>query len=167
MRWQTRTFIKKFLEEKKRQFYKVLDVGSRSIDKQATIRDLFTGGEYMGLDMIRGDNVNLILNAHDIKAHFKEPIFDLVCCFDTLEHDDKFWLTVENMKWVLQKEGWLLIGVPSLNCGQHDYPSDYWRFMENGVRAMFEGFNNIYTETQLDEPDHKELDEIYGWGQKL
>lgn len=167
MRWQTRVFVKKFLEEKKIQFVKVLDVGSRSVDNQATIRDLFAGGEYMGLDMIKGVNVNLVLNAHDIKTHFKEGSFDLVCCFDTLEHDEAFWITVENMKWVLKKGGWLLIGVPSLNCGQHDYPNDYYRWLENGVKKMFEGFINVYTETQLDNPSHRELDEIYGWGQKI
>lgn len=167
MRWQTRSFVKTFLNQKKTSFSKVLDVGSRSVDAQPTIRDLFKDVEYIGLDAIRGINVDIVLNAHDIKTKFSENTFDLVMCFDTLEHDDKFWITVENMKWVLKKGGWLLLGVPGRNMGEHDYPSDYWRFMPAGVRKLMKGLENCYEEIQTDDDNHNWEDEIYAWGQKL
>jgi len=34
----------------------------------------------------------------------------------------------------------MLIGVPGRMCPLHDHPSDYWRFMPNGVVSMFGRF---------------------------
>ena len=165
MRGQTGEFVQKFLKEKQIGG-KVLDVGS--LDINGTIKELFEkhGLEYAGIDMRKGPNVGLVLNAHDIKDKLDENSFDVVCCFDTLEHDDKFWITLENMRWVLKEGGYLLIAVPGSGCPKHDYPQDYWRFMENGVESFFEGMTDFYIEVQKDDPSHVEFDEIYGWAKK-
>ena len=162
MRRQTLEFLAKFIKEKKPKGT-LLDVGSRNINGIITEMVKNAGLEYEGLDMIKGDNVSLVLNAHDIKKKLKEGQFDVVCCFDTLEHDNKFWITVENIRWVLKKGGWLLIGVPSRYCPKHDHPHDYWRFMEDGVKLMFAGMTDIYIKIDYNKDTE---DEIYGWGRK-
>lgn len=166
MRWQTKSFVERFLNETKQPFNKVLDVGSRSVDNQPTLKNIFGNTSYIGLDMIKGNNVDVVLNSHNLMSKFTAESFDLIMCFDMLEHDDKFWITVENIKWALQSKGWFLVGVPSLNMGEHDYPHDYWRFMPQGVEKLLEGFENVYIEPQTDGEGYKFFDEIYGWGQK-
>ena len=164
MRWQTDHFIAKFLQDHG-FFEKVLEVGSRSLQVAGTLKHFFKGSGYVGLDMIKGDNVDIVLNAHDIKQHFKENSFDLVICFDTLEHDDKFWITLENMKWVLKPGGYLVIGVPSRRCPLHEFPKDYWRFMPESAKAMMWDMMDIQTQVDIDENTQME-DEVYFYARK-
>ena len=163
MRGQTITFIQKLMERHTPK--NVIDVGSLHIN--GNIRNVFTPEvKYFGIDMRNGENVDLVLNGHDIKKKLKKESYDTVCCFDMFEHDSKFWITLENCKWLLKKGGYLLIGVPGRACPAHDYPSDYWRFMPEGVKEMFEGMDDVYIEFQKDDNNHIEFDEIYGWGKK-
>ena len=155
MRWQTKEFVKKFVTDHW-PGGTVLEVGS--LDVNGTVKELFPSG-YTGVDMRSGSNVDIVCNGHDLVKQFGEESFDTVVCFDTIEHDDKFWITLDQMKKVLKKGGWLLLGAPSLNCPLHDHPSDYWRFMPASFNVLFEGLSNT-----LVEPENS--DEIYGYGQK-
>src|SRR3990167_8536433 len=153
MRHQTREFVELFFKDHT-GFRTVLEVGSGDVN--GNIRDLFKDMEYVGIDMRPGPNVDIVLNAHDLRNKYKEGDFDLVVCFDTLEHDDKFWLTVDTMREVLKPGGWMLLGVPGRNCEQHLYPSDYWRFMGSSViEIFFKNYEEVYTEIQLDDPAHE------------
>jgi len=154
----SRNFLYDFLE-KHPITGMVLEIGSRNVN--GTVKEVLVnhGLDYIGLDMIDGgEYTDIVCNAHDIKKVLPKGCFDLVICLDTLEHDDKFWLTVENMRWVLKKGGWMLIVAPSLLCGVHDWPSDYYRFLRPTLDVFFEGFNDCYFE--------ENPDAIYGWGQK-
>jgi len=163
MRTQTKTFLDQFLGKYK-GISSALDVGSRNVS--GTVKENFTkrGITYTGFDMIKGDNVDVVGNGHELDKYFKKGQFNMIVCFDTLEHDDEFWKTVQQIKNLLKKGGWMLIGVPSRYCPKHDHPHDYWRFMEDGVRSFFKGFEEV--NIQIDYNDKTE-DEIYGWGRKL
>src|SRR5260221_13081900 len=165
MRTQTKEYVTKFLKEHE-GITSVLDVGS--LDVTGEIRSLFPEGtEYTGLDM-RGKagegNVDIVGNAHDMKEIFSEKKFDLVCCFDTLEHDDKFWETVENLRWVTKPGGWLFIGVPSRFCPEHDHPHDFWRFMPQSVGLFLERYEHFESIVDKQKNGDTELeDEAYGY----
>ena len=87
-------------------------------------------------------------NANDM-SQFDKDSFDLVVCCSTLEHDKRFWLSVEEMKRVLRPSGLLVIGVPGyVKDAQRDqgrstltyrvhYSFDYYRFSEQAVREVF------------------------------
>jgi SAM-dependent methyltransferase len=162
MRTQTQQYLEKFLNKHKK-LIKCLDVGSMEAGGGA-IRHLFQGREYIGVDMRSGPNVDVVLNGHDLLTKFDAETFDLVTCFDTFEHDDAFWLTLEQMKAVLKKGGWLIIGCPSRYCPEHDYPSDYWRFMPKSMKLMLEGFKKIKVIIDMNENFE---DEVFGWGKKV
>lgn len=167
MRHQSKEFVEKFLKEHPASHRNVLEVGS--LDVNGNIRDLFKEDDYTGLDMRSGPNVGLVLNAHDLFPHFKEETFDLVVCFDTLEHDDEFWVSVTNMRHVLKSGGYLILGMPSRNCPYHEHPSDYWRIMGPAMSDVFlKGYEDTYTEIQQDNPglNNNAEDEVYGWGRK-
>ena len=164
MRGQTREYIEKIVK-KHGPFKSVLDVGSMNVS--GVIKDLIGDADYIGLDMQEGDNVDLVANAHDLKQIFPSKKFDLVVCADTLEHDDKFWLTVEGLRYVTKRGGLMFIGVPSRRCPMHRHPFDYWRFMSDGVAEWFKGFEEI--ETKIDYVnlgEEQTEDEIYMWGRK-
>lgn len=139
----------------------ILEIGSRNVN--GTVKELFVAAKwkYTGLDMINGGEfTDIVCNAHDLRDHVEKESYDLVICLDTLEHDDMFWLTVENMRWAVKKGGWMLIVVPSLYCGMHDWPSDYYRFLMPVLSDVwFKDFNNCNFKSVS-------LDALYGWGQK-
>ena len=144
---------------------KVLDVGSCDIN--GNIRHLFNKKtEYIGVDMRRGDNVDVVINGHNLLTRFKEEEFDLVVSFDTFEHDGAFWLTLEQMKKVLKPGGWIVLGFPGRNCPEHDHLRDYWRFMPQSIDILLLGYEDVEVVAQLDDPSHEKFDEIYCMGRK-
>lgn len=165
MRQQSGEFLKKLLTEKNLTPTKVLEVGS--LDVNGTIHDYVKLDGYVGVDMREGRNVDVVINGHYLTDEFDKNSFDLVICFDTLEHDDKFWLTLEKMKEVLRPGGHLVIGAPGRNCDQHSHPKDYWRFMRDAFEMFFEDMEDVVIEEQKDSDNHQWEDEVYGWGKKI
>ena len=142
-------FVTEFFETHKEfEDANVLEVGSLNDDNGTIIAQLPKGVKYSGTDMHEGamkrdmavngetygNNVDVLVNAHDLLTKFKPESFDVVFCFDTLEHDENFWITWENIKSVTKKGGYIVLGVPGRFCPEHtdidNYPGDYWRFME-------------------------------------
>lgn len=166
--------VQDFIEE----FYKlhgpfkdVLDVGS--LDVNGSVHEVFIRlgheGGFTGMDMRDGKGVDVVLNGHDIDKNWKKPSFDLVLCCDTLEHDDRFWVTVEQMRKVLKPGGWLLITVPSFFHGRHDHPSDYWRFLDTSLKDfMLQGYEDavVVTGAWSEGANNDRPDEIFGYGRK-
>jgi len=162
-------FVKKYGVPKR-----VLDVGSRHIN--GTVKDCIREAEMgapdeiIGIDFVDGENVDIVMNGHDLVEKFGENSFDAVMCTETLEHDNKFWITVEQMRKVVKPGGWLLITVPGIHFFRHDYPSDYYRFTDSALKeVMFEGFEDVMVETYSDDNDpvkEKPNDSVLGYGRK-
>lgn len=162
-------FIKDFWA-KYGPFDKVLDVGS--LNENGAVRD-FIGEcrEFIGIDMRQGKGVDIVMNGHDLVKKFKPESFDLITCCETLEHDIKFWETVEAMKAVLKKGGWLLVTTPDVYFMRHSFPDDYYRFTESVYRDfIFKGFKDVHIETYFDKADpntDKPNNTVLGYGRKL
>lgn len=95
-----------------------------------------------------GDITAITGNANDMRGVFPSNWFDLVVCNATLEHDKRFWLSVEEMRRVLRPGGLLVISVPGYVKNQEGndlststyrvhYKFDYYRFSEQAVREVF------------------------------
>lgn len=182
------TTVEKFLlqfAKKHGPFDKALDVGS--LDVNGSVRKILKGQykEITGIDMRKGEGVDIVMNAHDLDKKWPNPTFDLVTCVETLEHDDRFWITVEQIKKVLKPGGWMLIAAPSLGMGKHDYPGDYYRFFASAFeQVFFKGFKDVHVATEsyptacwVEHPDGEKVktilqpnelkpDEILGYGRK-
>lgn len=165
---RTPEFLDKFFLKHSPKPGKVLDVGS--LDVNGNIKNFFTdrGYKYLGCDMRKGKNVDVVVNGHDLKKRFKRNSFDMVVCFDTLEHDDRFWLTVANMRYVLKPGGWLILGAPSNRHPRHNHPSDYYRFFETSFKEVFfDGYEEVYAEFQCySDNGENNPDQIYGYARK-
>jgi SAM-dependent methyltransferase len=144
---------------------KVLEVGS--LDINGSIRSVFKDAKtYIGIDPIAGAGVDKVMWSYDIPKVFKEGEFDCVICCETLEHDPNFWVTVNNIRWVLKKGGWLIISTPSLGTSLHRYPQDFFRFLPDAFLLFFNGFNKVEMVEAFDKIKSKEAVNIMAYGQK-
>jgi SAM-dependent methyltransferase len=112
-------------------------------------------------------------NANDMRGVFEDDRFDLVVCSATLEHDKRFWLSVDEMKRVLKPGGLLIISVPgyvedperdhgrATHTYRVHYRFDYYRFSEQAVREVFfEGMRRVRVSPVMFPP------RIFGHGYK-
>lgn len=128
---------------------RIIDIGALDINGSAKeyLRTV-DYAEYIGIDMQDGKGVDIKMNAHDIKDRFTEGEFDLVICMNTLEHDNKFWVTLENIRYILKPGGSFIFASPTTNFPEHKHPQDFYRFMPDAVKeVVFEGFDVIDIET--------------------
>ncbi len=68
--------------------------------------------------------------------------FDIILCMNVLEHVYEYQQAIQNMYQALKPGGELVVFVPMFY-PLHDEPHDYWRFTEDGLRKMFEQFENV------------------------
>ena len=110
---------------------KILDVGS--YDVNGTMKPIFEKGQYVGLDMEAGPNVDIVGVSHDIP--FEKDEFDIVISSSCFEHDDMFWISFQEMCRVLKPGGYMYIQAPS-NGPYHGWPGDNWRFYIDSWKAL-------------------------------
>jgi len=101
-----------------------LEVGS--LDVNGSVRSLFHG-PYVGIDMRPGPGVDIVGTADALP--FPDAAFECVVSTEMLEHDPAPWLSMAEMGRVLQPGGALIITTRGNGFGEHNEPSDYWRFM--------------------------------------
>lgn len=115
---------------------RVLDVGS--YDVNGTYRPLVEGlnYRYTGLDLQAGPNVDIVASDPD---HYPLPdaSFDVVISGSTMEHVARPWRWVPELVRILRPGGLLAI-VTHWQFPEHRYPMDYWRFMQDGMRLLFD-----------------------------
>jgi SAM-dependent methyltransferase len=110
---------------------KILDVGS--YDVNGTMKPIFEKGQYVGLDMEAGPNVDIVGVSHDIP--FEKDEFDIVISSSCFEHDDMFWISFHEMCRVLKPGGYMYVQAPS-NGPYHGWPCDNWRFYIDSWKAL-------------------------------
>ncbi len=119
---------------------KILDFGSQSKGKQehakTILKELKIDFQYTGVDIEKGDNVNLLLKD---PYSFKEIIdeeYDIVICTSVFEHIEFFWLTYLEILRILKPRGIFYLNVPS-NGDFHRWPKDNWRFYPDSGNASY------------------------------
>lgn len=129
----------------------VLDVGS--YDVNGTLKPIFQGANYVGLDMEEGPNVDVVSDAHNIP--FEDEKFDIVTSSSCFEHDDMFWVTFLEICRVVKSGGYIYIQAPQ-NGPYHGWPGDNWRFYADSWKALEKwglkmGYDIELVESYIDE----------------
>jgi SAM-dependent methyltransferase len=114
----------------------IIEVGSRNVN--GSVRHLFPQLNYIGIDNVDGEGVDLVSNAHDLTELFDLNTIDIVVCTEMLEHDRYPWITLNEIVSVLKPKGWLILTTRAFDekgCyPMHDDPhGDFWRFTKNGL----------------------------------
>ena len=121
---------------------KILDVGS--FDKTGDYNYGMILNEdkwdYNGLDLRKGNNVDIIVeNPYDWEE-LEDNSYDLIVSGQAFEHIEFFWLTLEQIKRILKPNGLFFLIVPSTG-PVHRNPYDCYRFNEDSMKAMAKYIN--------------------------
>jgi len=144
-------FTKRVLTQEDIEQKSVLEVGSRNIN--GSVREYISSLKpklYVGIDLVEGENVDIVMDAENLVEKFGEEVFDLVISTETLEHCKNWKLVISNIKRVLKPEGLLVITTRSRGFKKHDYPHDYWRFEIKDFIEIFLDFEICNLEKDRD-----------------
>src|SRR5690348_1137632 len=125
----------------------VLEVGSFDVNgnpRHHFKAEKFTN--YTGIDMREGPCVDRVMNTQQLD--FSDDSFDVIVDAERMEHDNRFWVTIKEQFRVCRPGGHIIITTRSWGSfPPHDYPNDYWRFMDSGLRDLLEyaGFECLAT----------------------
>jgi hypothetical protein len=128
---------------------KLLEVGSRArsgITRRSLIPDSW---QYVGFDILAGENVSVVGDAHELSNVFQRNSFRAVMAFSVLEHILMPWKFVLELNKIME-----LNGIGYLTTHQcwplHDEPWDFWRFSAHCWKALFNertGFEVLATQS--------------------
>jgi SAM-dependent methyltransferase len=77
-----------------------------ALDVNGSVRGLFAGTDYTGVDLLAGPGVDVVGDAAD----YEHPVpVDLVVCCETLEHSDHAGAIVAAAARLLGSGGWLIL----------------------------------------------------------
>jgi SAM-dependent methyltransferase len=95
---------------------RVLEIGSRRIGDQPTVKQAFKNCEYIGVDISDGPGVDWIGKGHEFKS---KELFDVVVSCECFEHDPYWDKTVTNMINHLKWNGLLIFTCASTGRPEH------------------------------------------------
>lgn len=137
-------FGQKHLIENRIKNKRIIELGSRYVGgsvKEYAIEH--NPSEYIGCDIVKGKNVDVICNVESILNKFGIESFDMVITTEMLEHVKNWKLAINNMKSILKLNGYLLLTTRSKGFKKHGYPNDYWRFEVDDMKYIFSDFEII------------------------
>jgi SAM-dependent methyltransferase len=112
---------------------KVLDVGGGD-----RILDL---PDFVNIDTFRYSGfVTVLGDAHYLP--FKDYAFDVILCEAVVEHLRKPWVAVEEFYRVLKPNSYIYADVAFMQ-PVHNYPNHYFNMTKEGVRVLFEMFEEV------------------------
>jgi SAM-dependent methyltransferase len=119
---------------------KVLELGSRNrsgvVRRQLVPEHLY----YTGIDILSGDNVDIVGDAHALSKLFAPETFDAIFAASVFEHLLMPWKVVLEMNRVMKTGGLVMISTHQA-WPLHETPWDFWRFSDQCWRGLF----NKYT----------------------
>ena len=96
-------------------FKDVLEVGS--LDLNGSIKPLFVGCTYTGIDLVEGPNVDLV--GHLLQHKFPLESFDVVVSLEAMEHDEAWDKSLREMFALLKPKGLLIITCATTGREEH------------------------------------------------
>lgn len=138
----------------------ILEVGSYQASEGPQVRDIvlevFPHCSFVGLDMREGPGVDAVADIQSLKSiqaaeegGLRLECFDIVISVDTLEHTSKPFQAVENMISLLAEDGMLVLAAP-FAFQIHEHPSDYFRYTQEGLRAVLDDDVDMTVQTWQD-----------------
>ena len=115
---------------------KILEIGSKDYGNTQPFRQIFSGNEYIGIDIEEGKNVDYIIDLENGLGDLEGKKFDLIIVCSVLEHMKKPWLAAQNITNLLSSNGIVFSSHPWV-WRYHKYPEDYFRFSPKGIQSLF------------------------------
>lgn len=112
----------------------LLDIGGRArskVDRSSELQN-----DVVVLDVLDGENVDIVGDAHTLSRYFPENHFDAAMSICVFEHLAMPWKVVLEINKVLKCGGYCLIYTHQ-TIGLHDIPWDFYRFSEDCWPTLF------------------------------
>lgn len=116
----------------------ILDIGSLDTSgKNFNYKSIFDlpNWNYVGLDFINGDNVDILVNDIYNILEIDDNSYDVVISGQLFEHLEFFWITMSEISRILKPGGFCCIIAPSSG-PKHGLKYDCYRFYEDGMAAL-------------------------------
>lgn len=130
-----RAFVDQYLGARREEPLAIHDLGSQDVN--GSYRALFDAPNwrYTGLDMVAGDNVDLVLKTPYAWREVASGSVDVLISGQAFEHIRYVWITMLEVARVLKPGGLCIIIAPS-GGPEHRYPVDCWRFYPDGMESL-------------------------------
>ena len=124
----------------------VVEFGSMQVEpeqaRDSDLRPLFAGRPFTGTDFREGPGVDRV---EDLRAlTYADDSVGTAICLETLEHCEDPIQACRELARVVAPGGVCLVSTPLL-LGIHGYPSDYFRYTPEGMRAILAPFDDAWT----------------------
>jgi len=132
---KTSRLLEDFLTKLDKPGIRILDVGGRArsgLDRSG----MFQHAECVVLDILPGENVDFVGDAHAMGKLLPPESFDAILSVSVFEHILMPWAVAVQMNHVLKPGGMALIFTHQ-TVGMHDLPWDFWRFSDTAWDALF------------------------------
>lgn len=151
----------------------VLEVGSRIVSPGSkSKRELFPNNQYIGFDLYKDENTDIVGDAHKLFQYLSEPV-DAIFSLSVLEHLVAPWIFAFQVNRSLKMDG-VSFHATHFHWPEHEAPADFYRFSDYGLAALFcplFGFEVIYTSVfapaymdLIDNVNHLGMKEAQCWG---
>lgn len=122
--------------------------GQEDVALRPAVLEACPGSEYLGIDFRPGPGVDLAVDVCAPGGAEWDAMWgrrEVVLCVDTLEHVNRPWRAVETIRDLLRPGGLAVFAVP-FAFPIHEYPHDYYRYTQDGMRALLETcFRDVWT----------------------
>lgn len=144
-------FFEQHIRTMKHDDMTVVEFGSYNFN--GTLRPIFEGTKYIGIDLEAGPGVDIVCPGDE--TPFTRESVDVVLSSSNFEHDQCFWMTFIEMCRILKPGGYIYINAPSAG-PYHGYPGDCWRFYEDSWAGLVKwasklGYHMVIVETYIDD----------------
>jgi len=141
---------------------RIADLGSQNVN--GSYKPLFhcPQWQYVGIDMVPGNNVDVVLtNIYDW-FELASQSFDVVISGQVLEHVEYFWITILEIRRIMKPGGFCCLIAPS-GGPEHRYPVDCWRIYPDGFRALarYAGLDVLEVYVQWDQKQYPDRDPLW------
>ena len=134
-------FVKRNIQSADINCKRIIEVGSLIVNSSVrSIFEFYSPSSYTGIDIVHGPGVDRICNAEDLVINYGSEYFDILICFEVLEHVKNWKKVISNLKQILKPEGIIFISTRSKGFDYHGYPYDFWRYEINDMREIFSDF---------------------------
>lgn len=112
--------------------FSIIEIGSQDVN--GSLRDVWPGVSYTGVDFVAGKGVDVILD-DPYALPFEDNSADIILSSSVFEHSEMFWVLFLEIMRVLKPHGLFYLNVPS-NGDFHRWPVDCWRFYPDSGGAL-------------------------------
>lgn len=132
-------FVVNNLNKQEIEGKRIIEVGSRNVNGSIKpyIMNIGKPDQYIGIDMLEGESVDIICNAENMVEKFGKESFDIILSTETFEHIKDWKKAVSNVKNICNKGGLILITTVCKGFELHEYPGDFWRYESEDLKNIF------------------------------